>query len=136
MPEADKRRPGRVLFVCVENSCRSQMAEAFARAYGDGQVEAYSAGSKPSGRVNPMAREVMMELGYDMGGQVSKPLEALPDVEFDALVTMGCGEKCPLVPARRREDLEIPDPKAMPLDGFRAVRDLIEEKVKALLDDL
>jgi len=126
----------RVLFVCVENANRSQMAEAFARRLGQGKVEAYSAGSRPSGRVNPRAVEFMREIGYDLGSHRSKGLPALPDVEFDVVVTMGCGDECPVVRARRREDWAIPDPKQLPPDEFRAVRDLIEKKVRSLLESL
>ena len=126
----------RVLFVCIENSNRSQMAEAFARRHGQGKVEAYSSGSRPSGRVNPRAVEFMREVGYDLGAHKSKGLMELPDVEFDVAVTMGCGDDCPVIRAKRREDWNIPDPKELPAEEFRAVRDLIETKVKALIDDL
>jgi arsenate reductase (thioredoxin) len=126
----------RVLFVCVENSNRSQMAEAFARLHGGANVEAYSAGSRPSGRVNPKAVAAMGELGYDLTRHQSKSLADLPDVEYDAAVTMGCGDACPLVRAKRREDWDIPDPREMPPEQFRAVRDLIGQKVRALLADL
>jgi protein-tyrosine-phosphatase len=123
----------RVLFVCVENSNRSQMAEALARIHGAGRVEAYSAGSRPSGRVNPKAVAAMRELGYDLGKHTSKSLADIPDVEYDVAVTMGCGDQCPWVRARRREDWAIPDPKELPPDRFREVRDLIGEKVRELL---
>jgi len=124
----------RVLFVCVENSNRSQMAEAFARMRGAGRVEAYSAGSRPSGQVNPRAVEFMREVGYDLTQHHSKGLTDLPEGEFEVVVGMGCGDEgCPLVPARRREEWGIPDPKAMPPEEYRAVRDLIENKVKELL---
>jgi arsenate reductase (thioredoxin) len=123
----------RVVFVCVENSNRSQMAEAFARMVAGGRVEAYSAGSRPSGHVNPKAIEAMRELGYDLTKHRSQALADLPDVEFDVAVTMGCGDSCPLLRAKRREDWIIPDPKALPPEQFRAVRDLIGEKVKDLL---
>src|SRR5437867_2353320 len=119
----------RLLFVCVENSNRSQMAEGFARIHGGGTVEVYSAGSRPSGGLNPKAIEAMRELGYDLSGHVSKPLSDLPDVEFDFVATMGCGDECPSVRAKRREEWNIPDPKDLPPEGFRAVRDLIENKV-------
>jgi arsenate reductase len=128
--------PKRVVFVCVENSNRSQMAEAFARMLGGGQVEAYSAGSWPSGRVNPRAVEFMREVGYDLAAHQSKSLDELPPVQFDAAVTMGCGDACPMVRAKRREDWGIPDPKEMPPEEYRRVRDLIGEKVKALLSEL
>ena len=126
----------RVLFVCIENSNRSQMAEAFARRRGQGKVEAYSAGSRPSGRVNPRAIEFMREIGYDLSAHRSKRLEALPEVEFDAVITMGCGDECPVIRARRREDWAIPDPKDLPPDEFRKVRDLIQRKVQELLESL
>jgi protein-tyrosine-phosphatase len=131
------RLPKCVLFVCVENSNRSQMAEAFARLHGGGRVEACSAGSRPSGRVNPRAVEFMKEVGYDLTRHRSKELADLPAGEFDVVVGMGCGDEgCALVPARRREAWDIPDPKELPPDQFRAVRDLIDEKVKALLAGL
>jgi protein-tyrosine-phosphatase len=128
--------PKRVLFVCVENSNRSQMAEAFARIHGGDKVEAYSAGSRPSGKVNPKAIDAMRELGYDLSRHASKSLDDIPDVEYDFVATMGCGDACPFVRAKRREDWGIPDPKDMPPDRFREVRDTIEAKVKALLSQL
>src|SRR5690242_11526775 len=90
----------RVVFVCVENSNRSQMAEAFARIFGAGKIEAHSAGSRPSGRVHPKAVEAMRELGYDLTRHQSKGLAGLPDGEFDVAVTMGCGDGCPGLRAR------------------------------------
>jgi arsenate reductase len=136
MTEAARQRPRRVLFVCVENANRSQMAEAFAHIHGGGRVEAFSAGSRPSGRINPRAVEAMREVGYDLTRHRSRSLAEVPDVEYDVVVTMGCGDECPRVRARRREDWGIPDPKEMPPEQFRAVRDLIEQKVKALLAGL
>jgi arsenate reductase len=123
----------RVIFVCVENSNRSQMAEAFARMYGAGKVEAHSAGSRPSGRVNPKAVEAMKEVGYDLTAHTSKGLDDFNGLEFDAAVTMGCGDDCPLVVARRRLAWQIPDPREMPPQRFREVRDMIGAKVKELL---
>jgi protein-tyrosine-phosphatase len=125
--------PRRVLFVCVENSNRSQIAEAFARLHGGGKIEAYSAGSRPSGKINPKAVEAMREIGYDLGAHHSKSLSEIPDLEYDAAVTMGCGDECPYVRARLREDWDIPDPKQMGAAEFRDVRDLIERRVKELL---
>ena len=125
----------RVLFVCVENSNRSQMAEAFARIHGGDEVEALSAGSAPSGQINPKAIRFMAELGYDLGAHDSKSLDQISG-EFDAVITMGCGDNCPWVPARRREDWGLPDPKHMDDDGYRAVRDEISARVKALLAGL
>jgi len=126
----------RVLFVCVENANRSQMAEAFARILGGEFIEAYSAGSRPSGKVNPKAVESMRELGYDLSVHRSKSLDELPHIAFDLVATMGCGDACPMVPARQRVDWSIPDPKDLPAQEFRAVRDLIRNKVHASLDEL
>ena len=126
----------RLLFVCVENSNRSQMAEAFARIHGGDSIEAYSAGSRPSGQINPRAVNAMSELGYDLTRHKSKSLQDIPDIEYDFVATMGCGDECPFVRARQREDWYIPDPKQMEPEEFRVVRDLIEEKVKHLLSSL
>lgn len=123
----------KILFVCIENSNRSQMAEAFARIHGKGIVEAYSAGSKPSGKVNQKAIEAMKEIGYDLTTHESKSLDDIPQEEYEYTVGMGCGEKCPWVPAKNRIDWDIPDPKNLDKDEFRKVRNLIEEKVKELL---
>lgn len=124
----------RLLFVCVENSNRSQMAEAFARMHGGPGVEAWSAGSRPSGKVNPKAVAAMRERGYDLASHASKSLDDLPPgPPFDVVVTMGCGDACPHVPARRREEWAIPDPRDLPPDRFREVRDLIEANVQDLL---
>ena len=125
----------RVLFVCVENSNRSQMAEAFARMHGGAGIEALSAGSKPSGVINPKAVRYMAELGYDLSRHASKSLDEI-DGEFDAVVTMGCGDSCPWVPATRREDWALPDPKHMDEAGYRAVRDEISARVRKLLATL
>ena len=123
----------RVLFVCIENSCRSQIAEAFAKIHGAGKIEAFSSGSKPSGKVNPRAIEFMAELGYDLSKHGSKSLTEIPQVEYDWAITMGCGDECPLVRAKNRADWGIPDPKHLPAEEFRKIRSLIEEKVKALI---
>lgn len=126
----------RVVFVCVENSNRSQMAEAFARIHGAGEVEAHSAGSRPSGKINPKAVAAMAEVGYDLTAHGSKGLDDFNGQEFDAAVTMGCGDACPLVNAKTRHEWQIPDPREMPPEEFRKVRDAIEAKVKELLATL
>jgi protein-tyrosine-phosphatase len=127
----------KLLFVCVENSNRSQMSQAFAKILGGENVEAYSAGSKPSGIVNPKAITAMKELGYDLSKHDSKSLK---DVEqfapFDAVVTMGCGDACPWMPAKKFIDWEIPDPKHMEPQEFNKVRDFIKDKVKDLLSSI
>lgn len=128
--------PVRVLFVCVENSNRSQMAQAFARIHGGNQVESYSAGSRPSGKVNPKAIAAMAELGYDLAAHTSKSLQDVPQSGYAATVTMGCGDACPFIAAERRVDWQIPDPREMGPDEFRGVRDLVSQKVRDLLTEL
>ena len=126
----------RVLFVCVENANRSQMAEAFARLHGGPDLDACSAGSRPSGRVNPKAVASMAERGIDLSGHRSQSLDEFDAVEFDAVVTMGCGDAYPHVRARRRIDWEIPDPRDMDAESFAKVRDGIEARVVELLAEL
>jgi arsenate reductase (thioredoxin) len=122
-----------ILFVCIENSCRSQMAEGFARRLGGGRIDVHSAGSRPSGKVDPRAIHFMGERGVDITRQGPKGLEDLPRLRWDTVVTMGCGDACPHLPARRRLDWDLPDPKPLDDDGFRAVRDRIEALVAGLL---
>ena len=124
----------RFLFVCVENANRSQMAEAFARIHGGADVEAYSAGSRPSGVVNPKAIAAMAELNYDLSKHGSKSLDEVKDLEFDFVATMGCGDACPFVKARIRDDWQIPDPKHMEPVAFREVRDYISKKVQSAVE--
>lgn len=129
--------PIKILFVCVENSNRSQMSEAFARIHGGEDVQAFSAGSNPSGVINPKAIAAMKELGYDLTTHHSKSLpEAQVQAPFDAVVTMGCGDACPWMPAKQFVDWQIPDPKYMNEEDFRGVRNFIEQKVKELLVQL
>ena len=131
----------KLIFVCVENSCRSQIAEGFAKYYGKEMflrakseaISVYSAGSRPSGIVNPMAVDVMKEKGIDISNQKSKGLDELPEGEFDVLVIMGCGDNCPTVFAKNRIDWRIKDPKGASIEVFREVRDEIEKKVLELL---
>ena len=127
----------KLLFVCIENSNRSQMSEAFASIHGGESVEAYSAGSKPSGVVNPKAIAAMKDLGYDLTRHHSKSLEEVKAfAPFDIVVTMGCGDACPWIPAKRFVDWQIPDPKQMEPAEFNQVRDLISEKIKELVEEL
>lgn len=123
----------KVLFVCIENSCRSQMAEAFAHMHGEDSLIAYSSGSKPSGRVNPRAIEFMAELGYDLSQHDSKPLSEFTGMQFDYAITMGCGDECPMIDAKVRLDWGIDDPKNESPERFREIRAIIEDKVKALI---
>lgn len=127
----------KVLFVCIENSNRSQMAQAFAKMLGGNSIEAYSAGSKPSGVVNPKAIAAMKELQYDLSVHDSKSLDNVKAyAPFDAVVTMGCGDACPWIPAKQHIDWQIPDPRNMEPSAFNQVRDLIKQKVEALLTTL
>ncbi|HMT74676.1 MAG TPA: arsenate reductase ArsC [Chitinophagaceae bacterium] len=127
----------KLLFVCIENSNRSQMSQAFAVMFGGDAVEAYSAGSRPSGIVNPKAIAAMKELGYDLSTHDSKSLDEVKQyAPFDAVVTMGCGDACPWMPAKRFVDWKIPDPKHMEPEEFNKVRDFIGEQVQSLLDEV
>ena len=126
----------RILFVCVENSCRSQMAEAFGHMHGTGIAEVYSSGSRPSGQVNPKAIASMAERGYDLAAHASKPLDQLPAGPWAYAITMGCGDECPLIEAERREDWGLEDPKHMEPAEFALVRDDIERRVLDLLGRL
>lgn len=127
----------KILFVCVENSNRSQMSQAFATMLGENRIEAYSAGSKPSGKINPKAIAAMSEIGYDLSHHESKSLEEVKQyAPFDAVVTMGCGDACPWMPAKEFIDWQIPDPRNMEPDEFNKVRDLIRTKVTELIQGL
>jgi protein-tyrosine-phosphatase len=122
----------KVLFLCVENSCRSQIAEAFATNTCNEYFEAYSSGSKPSGVVNPKAIASMARAGVDMSSHTSKSIRELPTREFDLTVTMGCGDFCPEVTSKAMVDWGIPDPKFLEESEFDQIRDLIAEKVESL----
>ncbi|MEO6489259.1 MAG: arsenate reductase ArsC [Ferruginibacter sp.] len=127
----------KILFVCIENSNRSQMSESFAKIYGGSTVEAYSAGSDPSGIINPKAIIAMSEFGYDLSKHKSKSLNDVKQyAPFDAVVTMGCGDACPWMPARQFIDWEIPDPKNMEPPEFNKVREVIKENVIQLLKEI
>jgi protein-tyrosine-phosphatase len=123
----------KVLFVCVENSCRSQMAEAFGIMHGEGIIDVYSSGSKPSGIVNPKAIASMAAVGYDLSKHNSFGLDEIPQIEWDYAITMGCGDECPMINAVNREDWDLPDPKHMEPEGFARVRDIIEREVMDLI---
>lgn len=124
----------KILFVCIENSNRSQMAEAFAKIHGKENVEAYSAGSRPSGKINVKAIEAMQQVGYDLNQHTSKNLEAIEHAApFDIVVSMGCGDACPWMPAKQFVEWQIPDPKYMEPDQFNTIRDLIEQKTIELI---
>jgi arsenate reductase (thioredoxin) len=125
-----------ILFVCIENSNRSQMAEAFARIHGKEKVNAYSAGSNPSGTVNPKAVDAMKMLGYDLSRHQSKSVDDFRNMNFEYVVTMGCGDECPFISSKHHIDWDIPDPKNLEQDKFIEVRDLIERKLIGLLKNI
>ncbi|MDP3131016.1 MAG: arsenate reductase ArsC [Bacillota bacterium] len=126
----DKKR---VLVLCTGNSCRSQMADGFARVLGGGKIESYSAGSRPSGKVNLEAIKVMGEAGIDISGAQSKGFYDLGVKDFDYVITMGCKDTCPFIPAKEHIDWQIEDPKGKGEDFFRKTRDIIKEKVEQLI---
>lgn len=123
----------RILFVCVHNAGRSQMAAGFARALGGDRVEVFSAGSEPADAINPVAVEAMREQGIDIAG--AGPAILTPDAvrAADVVVTMGCGDACPVFPGRRYEDWELADPAGLPLEQVRPIRDEIRARVETLL---
>ena len=123
----------RVLFVCVENSNRSQMAEAFARMHGAGVADPASAGSRPGAAINPRAVAAMAERGYDLTAHRPTSLAEIHPGPYAYVVTMGCGDACPWVAAEHREDWALPDPRDLPPDEYRAVRDDIERRVVDLI---
>lgn len=122
-----------ILFVCVENSCRSQMAHAWANLLGSHSVQAYSAGSKPAAQVNPRAIRFMQEVGYDLSAHVAKSLDDVPLEAYAAVITMGCGDECPNVRGEFKEDWGLDDPKNLSDDEFRSIRDEIKVRVEGLL---
>ena len=126
----------RVLFVCIHNSCRSQMAEGLARHLGGDFVEAHSAGSAPCGQVDAGAIETMREIGIDISIHTSKSLDDVPQVDYDFVATMGCGDACPMVRAKRREDWGIADPKGKEPEAYQVARDTIQARVKQLLTEI
>lgn len=122
-----------VAFVCVHNSCRSQMAEGFAKEYGSDILEIYSAGTEKYHQVKPLAVEVMKEKNIDISSQYPKLLDDIPE-EIDILITMGCGAACPFLINSHEEDWGIDDPSGKPIDEFRKARDIIEVKVKEFIE--
>jgi protein-tyrosine-phosphatase len=126
----------RIVFICVENARRSQMAQGFAERLGKGKLEIFSAGSRPSSQIDPLIIEVMKEKGIDLTSKRPKSLNELPTIEMDYLVTMGCEETCPAVLAKKIIEWEIPDPRGKSIDTFREVRDMIEVKVRTLVKEI
>lgn len=130
------REKRKIVFVCVENARRSQMLEGFAEVLGKEKLEVYSAGSRPASQIDPVVVDVMKEKGIDLSSKKPKGLNDLPPVEMDYLVTMGCEETCPAVMAKKIIEWEIPDPRGKPIDEVRRIRDMLEAKVKMLLEEV
>ena len=128
--------PPEVLFVCVHNAGRSQMAAALLRHHGAGRVVARSAGSAPGERVNPAVVEVLREWGIDVADQVPVRLRDGDVRQADVVVTMGCGDACPVYPGKRYLDWALPDPAGQPAEHVRPIRDEIDRRVRALLEEL
>ncbi len=125
-----------VLFVCVENSCRSQMAEAlFNRQVDPQQARGRSAGSRPGEAVNPAAVQIMKEKGLDISAKKPKGFSALDKEHFDYVITLGCRDVCPFVPAEKHVEWQIPDPKGKDLDFFREVCRMIEDKIEIFIKE-
>ncbi|OGR56982.1 MAG: hypothetical protein A3I11_04620 [Elusimicrobia bacterium RIFCSPLOWO2_02_FULL_39_32] len=125
----------KILFVCIGNSCRSQMAEGFAKALAEEKIEAYSAGSRPLGYIHPRTIQVMHEVGIDISQHSSKSLYEVPQIHYDIVVGMGCGDACPQIKTTERLDWEIPDPFSGGAEDFKKVRDQIKKQVLELLKE-
>lgn len=125
-----------VLFVCLHNAGRSQMSQALMERAAGGRHVALSAGSTPAERVHPEVVEAMRELGIDLSTRTPRPLTSELAERADIVVTMGCGDRCPVIPGKRYLDWELPDPKGRPLEEVRAIRDRIAERVQALIAEL
>ncbi len=125
-----------VLFVCVHNAGRSQMAAGLLDHLAEGAVTVRSAGSEPASEINPVAIQAMSELGIDISHELPKPLTDDAVEVADVVITMGCGDACPFYPGTRYEDWELEDPAGKDLETVRAIRDQIEARVRALLDEL
>jgi protein-tyrosine-phosphatase len=125
-----------VLFVCVQNAGRSQMAAALLERYANGRVRVRSAGSEPADAVHPAVVEALAEIGIDISSERPKPLEDSAVREADVVVTMGCGDACPVYPGKRYLDWELEDPSGKSLEDVRRIRDEIDRRVRALTDEL
>jgi len=123
----------KVAFICVHNSCRSQMAEGFGHHLGNDVFESYSAGSEEHPQVKPLAVEVMAEIGIDVSKQYPKLVSDIPQ-DLDYVITMGCSATCPIIPGAHIEDWGLDDPSGKGIEEFRKTRDLIEEKTKELVE--
>ena len=133
--EIVKEQP-EVLFVCTHNAGRSQMAAGLVKLRSKGRIHVRSAGSTPADEINPAALEAMQEIGVDMSEEFPKPLTDEVVEAADVVITMGCGDACPIYPGRRYEDWELEDPAGKDLDTVRRIRDELDERVRRLIDEL
>ena len=133
---AETAKKPSVLFVCVHNAGRSQMAAAFLTTLSRGAIEVRSAGSQPADKVNPAAVEAMAELGIDMSAEIPKVLTTEAVRESDVVITMGCGDTCPIFPGKRYEDWELEDPAGQGVESVRPIRDDIKTRIEALITSL
>lgn len=136
MNTADSAKKPSVLFVCVHNAGRSQMAAAYLSTLADGAIEVRSAGSAPADSVNPAAVAAMAEEGIDMSAEIPKVLTTDAVRESDVVITMGCGDSCPIFPGKRYEDWELEDPAGQSLESVRPIRDDIKSRIQALIAEL
>ncbi len=125
-----------VIFVCVHNAGRSQMAAGYLRSLAGDRVEVLSAGSEPKDQINPVAVQVMGEDGVDISGEAPKILTTAAVKESDVVITMGCGDACPIFPGKRYEDWELNDPAGRPIEDVRPIRDDIKARVATLIEEL
>jgi arsenate reductase (thioredoxin) len=130
------KHPPVVLFVCVHNAGRSQMAAALLDHHANGAVRVRSAGTAPAEEIGPAVVEAMAEVGIDLSKQTPKPLTDEVVRDADAVITMGCGDECPVYPGKRYLDWDLPDPAGLPLSEVRPIRDEIDRRVQALLREL
>lgn len=131
-----KKEVPEVLFVCVQNAGRSQMAAALLDRAAEGKVHVRSAGSEPADEIHPGVREAMSEIGIDLSHEFPKPLTDQDVRASDIVVTMGCGDACPVYPGKKYLDWELEDPANKPLEQVRPIRDEIDRRVRALLEEL
>lgn len=136
MNTADSAKKPSVLFVCVHNAGRSQMAAAYLSTLADGAIEVRSAGSAPADSANPAAVAAMAEEGIDMSAEIPKVLTTDAVRESDVVITMGCGDSCPIFPGKRYEDWELEDPAGQSLESVRPIRDDIKSRIQALIAEL
>ena len=125
-----------VLFVCTHNAGRSQMAAALLAREAAGRIRVTSAGSQPASQLNPAVVEAMAEIGLDISGEYPKPLTGDKVRAADVVITMGCGDACPVYPGKRYEDWDLPDPAGLPIGAIRPIRDAIAGRVRALVSEL